>query len=276
MHYIAFARNALSKIMHNALILNYHSLDISKAGPEYPVDPVYSVRETDFAAQLALIKKKGIPVVSLNELVQNDYKRKRWHRHVVLITFDGGNLTDYENAFPLLKQYKFPATFFITTQNQRAENRWEQWREIGETPGFFLGSHSVSGACLTSLPVGQMQQELLESKQVIEENTGLEVKYFSPPLGRYNEKVIAAAREVGYEALLTTKVGVNSFKADLFQLKRWTVKRATTLSDFENMLKREPRALLSKQMQSQVMGSGKHILNAKPFEKIRSLILRSK
>lgn len=262
--------------MHNALIINYHSLDVGKTGPDYHVDPVYSVREADFAAQLALIKKKGIPVVSLDELVANDRRRKRWHRHVVLITFDDGYLTDYETAFPLLKHYNFPATFFITTQNQLESNRWVQWREIAETPGFSLGSHTVSHPCLTDIPVSQMQQELRESKQIIEENTGQEVKYFAPPYGRYNEKVIAAAQEIGFEALLNTKVGVNSFKADLFQLKRWTVRRTTTLSDFEKMLDREPRALLSKQMRSQVLNSGKLILGTGPFEKIRNLILKPK
>lgn len=263
------------KIMHNALIINYHSLDVGKTGPEYHIDPVYSVREADFAAQLELIKKKGIPVVSLEELVQNDYKRKRWHRHVVLITFDDGYLTDYETAFPLLKRYNFPATFFITTQNQHAENRWEQWREMAAA-GFTLGSHTVSHPCLTDLPLNQIRQELQESKQLIEAKTNQEVNYFAPPFGRYNEKVIAAAQEAGYEAMLTTKVGVNSFKADLFQLKRWTVRRTTTLSDFEKMLNREPRALLTKQMRSQVLDSGKLILGTGPFEKIRNLILKQK
>lgn len=260
--------------MHNALILNYHSLDVGKTGNGYHVDPVYSVKEADFAAQMGLLKKLGIPVVSLDELVENDYKRKRWHRHVALITFDDGYITDYETAFPLLKQYKFPATFFITIQNQLSEDRWAQWQEIAAIPGFSLGSHTVSHPYLTEIPKEQMFRELSESKQIIEDKTGAEVKYLAPPYGRYNAKIIAAAQELGYEALLTTNVGVNRFNADLFQLKRWTVRRTTTLNEFEKMLCRDRQALFTKKMRSQVLNSGKKFLGNGPFEKIRNLLIK--
>jgi peptidoglycan/xylan/chitin deacetylase (PgdA/CDA1 family) len=249
--------------MHNVLILNYHSIDVGKQSEEYHVDPVYSVKQQDFEQQLELIKKLKIPVVSLDELVKDVKACHRWHRHQVVVTFDDGFLTDYEVAFPLLKKYNFPATFFITLQNQRSPERWAQWREMAAA-GFTLGSHTVSHPMLTEIPVAEMEMELAESKQVIEQETGTTVKYLAPPNGRFNSQVLA------------TKVGVNRFNADLFQLKRWTIRRNTTLKEFERMLLRDKRELKAKEMRSQVLNVSKKLLGNGPFEKIRKLILRPK
>ena len=245
--------------MHNVLILNYHSLDVGKTSAEYHVDPVYSVTQQDFEQQMALIKELKIPVVSLAEVVEHVRKRQRWHRHVVCITFDDGFLTDYEAAFPVLTKYNFPATFFITIQNQTSKDRWAQWREMAAA-GFSLGSHTVSHPFLTELPEVEMRRELKESKQIIEAETGANVTFLAPPYGRYNQKLIQIARECGYEALLTTNVGVNRYNADLFALKRWTVRRTTSLKSFRRMILRNPRELRIKQLRSRSLNLGKKVL----------------
>ena len=261
--------------MHNVLILNYHSLDVGKRSAEYHVDPVYSVTQHDFEQQMALIKELKIPVVSLAEVVAHIHKHQRWHRHVVCITFDDGFLTDYEVAFPVLQKYNFPATFFITVQNQTSKERWAQWREMAAA-GFSLGSHTVSHPFLSMLPEAEMRRELVESKQIIEAETGTNVTFLAPPYGRYNRKLKRVAQESGYEALLTTNVGVNRYNADLFELKRWTVRRKTSLKAFRRMIMRNPRELRLKQMRSRSLNLGKKVLGNGFFEKIRNFILNPK
>ena len=261
--------------MHNVLILNYHSLDVGKTSAEYHVDPVYSVTKHDFEQQMALIKELKIPVVSLAEVVAHVRKRQRWHRHVVCITFDDGFLTDYEVAFPILQKYNFPATFFITIQNQTSKERWAQWKEMAAA-GFSLGSHTVSHPYLSELPETEMRRELQESKQIIETETGANVTLLAPPYGRYNRKLINIAQEIGYEALLTTNVGVNRYNSDLFELKRWTVRRTTSLTSFRRMILRNRRELRLKQMRSRSLNLGKKVLGNGFFEKIRNFILKPK
>jgi peptidoglycan/xylan/chitin deacetylase (PgdA/CDA1 family) len=261
--------------MHNVLILNYHSLDVGKHSAEYHVDPVYSVTQSDFEAQMALIKELKIPVVSLAEVVSHIHKRQRWHRHVVCITFDDGFVTDYEVAYPVLKKYNFPATFFITIQNQKSPERWVQWREMAAA-GFTLGSHTVSHPYLSLLPEADMRRELTESKQIIEKETGAEVTFLAPPYGRYNRKLIQLSQETGYAALLTTNVGVNRYNANVFELKRWTVRRKTSLKAFRRMILRNPREMRLKQMRSRSLNFGKKVLGNGFFEKIRNFILRPK
>ena len=261
--------------MHNVLILNYHSIDVGKSSAEYHVDPVYSVTRAAFEEQMALLKELKIPVVSLAEVVSHVKKRQRWHRHVVCITFDDGFLTDYEVAFPVLQQYNFPATFFITIQNQTSPERWQQWKRMAAA-GFSLGSHTVSHPYLSLLPEVEIRRELTESKKIIEQETGAEVTFLAPPYGRYNRQLIKIAQECGYEALLTTNVGVNRYNADLFQLKRWTVRRKTSLKAFKRMVQRNPRELRLKQLRSRSLNLGKKFLGNGFFEKIRNFILSPK
>ncbi len=261
--------------MHNVLILNYHSLDVGKRSAEYPLDSVYSVKQSDFEQQMALLKELKMPVVSLAEVVAHARQRRRWHRHVVCITFDNGFVTDYEAAYPVLKKYHFPATFFITVQNQDSPERWAQWREMAAA-GFSLGSHTVSRPFLSLLPEPEMRRELTESKKIIETETGANVTFLAPPNGRYNRRLIQVARECGYEALLTTNVGVNRHNADLFQLKRWTVRRKTSLKSFRRMLLRNPRELRLRQMRSRSLNLGKRVLGHLIFERLRNFILRPK
>ena len=261
--------------MHNVLILNYHSIDVGKQAAEYHVDPEYSVTKAEFEQQMALLKELKVPVVSLAEVVAHGKKRQRWHRHVVCITFDDGFLTDFEVAYPILKQYDFPATFFITIQNQTSPARWQQWREMADA-GFLLGSHTVSHPYLSELPEAEMRHELAESKRIIEKETGAEVTFLAPPYGRYNQTLIRIAQETGYEALVTTNVGINRYNADLFQLKRWTVRRKTSLKAFRRMVLRNPRELRLKQLRSRSLNFSKQLLGNGIFEKIRSFILKAK
>ena len=261
--------------MHNALILNYHAIDSGKPSAEPSENQEVTVTREAFEAQLNLISKLRMPVVSLNEVVEAIYKGKRWHRHVLAITFDGGNETDYEVAFPLLQQYGFPAAFFIAVQNQTSPERWEQYREMATT-GFLLGSHTLSGKDLLKLPEPELQKELTESKCIIEAETGIEVKYLSVPEVCYSRKVMFAAEDAGYEAMFTSTVGVNRWNAHLYQLKRWTIHRKTTLHQFENMLYRNPRELQLRQMQSQVHDSGVKLMHKNPFQKIRHFLFGEK
>ncbi|KAA9333652.1 polysaccharide deacetylase family protein [Adhaeribacter soli] len=261
--------------MHNVLILNYHAIETGKPSVNTPEVQALTVTRETFEAQLALINKLRMPVVSLDQVVEAIYKGKRWHRHVLAITFDGGNETDYEVAYPLLKHYSFPAAFFITVQNQTSPESWAQYRKMAAA-GFLLGSHTLSGSNLLKLPGPELHKELTESKRIIEAETGTEVKYLSVPEGCYNREVMFATEDAGYEAMFTSTVGVNRWNAHLYQLKRWTIHRKTTLKEFENMLHRNPRELQLRQMQSQVHDSGVKLMHRSPFQKIKHFFFGEK
>jgi peptidoglycan/xylan/chitin deacetylase (PgdA/CDA1 family) len=67
-----------------------------------------------FRARLETIAKSGCAVMPLDEAVTRLYTNDLPDRSVA-ITFDDGNFDFQENAFPLLKEFGFPATLYLTT-----------------------------------------------------------------------------------------------------------------------------------------------------------------
>ena len=89
-------------------------------------------------------------------------KNARW-----IITFDDGNISDYEIAFPLLIKKKIQATFFIIADRINCKgylNKY-QLREMHEN-GMSIGSHSLSHKPLTTLSYKEVVTELCESKRL--------------------------------------------------------------------------------------------------------------
>lgn len=258
--------------MHQVLFLNYHSIDTGIKSEVYHVDPVYSVRREAFAAQMKLIWELKIPVLSLPQYLQAIKQQQPFAQNSLVITFDDGFLTDYEVAYPILKNYGFPATFFVCLVNIKSETRWPQMREMVQN-GFTIGAHTVSHAYLSDLSPQDLIRELNDCKKIIEENIGQKVKYLAPPGGRYNRQVVETANKLGYEALLTTRVGLNHQHSDVMQLKRWTVRYSTSLAEFGKMISQDNYTLQTKILKSQALNWGKKIIGNNAFDKLRELLL---
>ena len=70
--------------------------------------------ENKFEEQMIYLKN-NFSVVSLSDAIYK-LKNRQVDRPIVVVTFDDGFLNNYEIAFPILKKYQIPATFFISTQ----------------------------------------------------------------------------------------------------------------------------------------------------------------
>lgn len=65
--------------------------------------------------------------------------------------------------------------------------------------GMELGSHTLSHPDLHTLDDAELEHELVGSKQAIEELTGEPCRTLAYPCGIYDERVVRAAGEAGYE-----------------------------------------------------------------------------
>src|SRR5438445_4231603 len=108
----------VSALVHNSrwrrerlLILAYHG--ISTDDEHLWNDSMFMSPEM-FRARLALIKQSGCTVLPLDEAIKRLYARDLPERSVV-ITFDDGTQDFYELAFPLLKEFGFPVTVYLST-----------------------------------------------------------------------------------------------------------------------------------------------------------------
>ena len=95
-------------------ILVYHSIAPHHAG-QTGEQRELDVDTATFRAQMNYIARLKHPVVPFSAVVDALEGKGKLPDRAVVITFDDGWLDQYEDAFRILKQYGFTATFFVYT-----------------------------------------------------------------------------------------------------------------------------------------------------------------
>jgi len=97
---------------------------------------------------------------------------------------------------------------------------WEGIKEL-ETDVFEIGSHTKSHPnCTNLISDEELQNEILFSKNKIEEMIGRKIEHFCYPAGSYNDRVIDTVVASGYQSAVTVDYGFCDENADLYRLKR--------------------------------------------------------
>ena len=209
----------------SVLIINYHKISLEK-NVHHGLDNLYTVTKDDFIEQIEKISALKIPIIPLSQLVENLNSNKL---HVAL-TFDDGNTSDYEIAFPFLKNLNLPASFFVLVHEQVD---WKQLKEMADA-GFEIGSHGLFHKDLTSIKEESLREELIMSKKRIEKELNTIVHDFSFPFGRFNDRVVAECYKSSYVNMFSTHFGLNKTESSTY--KRWSIKSSTTLEQIEKVL----------------------------------------
>ncbi len=180
-------------------ILLYHSIDLNNA-PD-------NVRPDQFEMQMEYLKER-YDVVSLDTILDFFREGKNLPRRLVAITFDDGYYSVYENAYPVLKKHRFPATVFIATgyvQKQKPLNqiqlRMLGWNEIREMSNndITVGAHTITHPDLEQIDLETAKKEILGSRKEIEQNTGKNVRYFASPYGKENEEIVDLIKSMDFD-----------------------------------------------------------------------------
>lgn len=116
------------------------------------------------------------------------------------LTFDEG----YENGctseiLDTLKENNVKAVFFVTYDY--AEKNPELVRRMIDE-GHTVGNHTYSHPSLPECSDEKIYDELSKLHKYISDNFGYEMYVMRPPKGEFSEKVLAAARDLGYTTVL--------------------------------------------------------------------------
>jgi peptidoglycan/xylan/chitin deacetylase (PgdA/CDA1 family) len=132
------------------------------------------------------------------------------------ITFDDGLLSVAQSGAPILAEYGIPWTLFVVTdwadgRHSFGDGVMMGWTEIARlaSQGVEIGSHSVSHPDFGSLHAEAARSELIESRQLIGQRTGILPMSFAIPMGQssnWSPAAGAAARDTGYELLYAQSV----------------------------------------------------------------------
>ena len=127
------------------------------------------------------------------------------HRPIVWVTssWDDGYPLDLRLA-ELLDRYGIPATFYIPMRSQLPVLDTAQIRDLARS--FDIGGHTVNHVRLHQVSLEASREEIIGSKQRIEDITGVPCTMFCPPGGRYLHPQLAYMRQAGYLGVRTVEL----------------------------------------------------------------------
>jgi peptidoglycan/xylan/chitin deacetylase (PgdA/CDA1 family) len=230
-------------------ILMYHSVaDEDEPG----VRPYYRTTTTPavFALHMKHLADNGYSTINVAEAVKFLQNGSLTEKHAV-ITFDDGYSNFYHHAFPTLDRYHFSATVFlptayIGTQPVQFKGKdcltWSEVRELSKH-GVCFGSHTVTHPQLTSLDATGVRNELVRSKQAIEDKLGEAVESFAYPYAfpENNASFVRMLRETlidaGYRQGVSTRIGTARPQEDCYFLRRLPVNAMDDIPLFDAKLR---------------------------------------
>jgi len=189
-------------------ILMYHSIDNNNV--------FFTVKPEIFEKQIKYLKDNNYNVISLAELVKilelnNDLPKK-----TIVLTFDDGFEDNYLNVWPVLKKYNFPATIFLATGlvGQEINNvqsiplkalGWQEIQEMHQSGLIDFQPHTVSHQRFDRIDLKEIEQEIIDSKRMVEEKLNKKCYFFAYPRGWYNQEIIEILKKNEFKAARTVK-----------------------------------------------------------------------
>lgn len=123
----------------------------------------------------------------------------------IALTFDDGpNDAATPQLLEVLARHQARATFFA--MGSFARQRPEIVQAVAAA-GHLLCNHTMSHPKLSMEPAARVRQELMDCSAVLEDLTGVAVRFFRPPFGARRPVVLRIARELGLTPVLWNVTG---------------------------------------------------------------------
>lgn len=227
----------------------------------------YVVPASDFRQHLELLASEGWSGRNVTQAIES------FGHKAVCITFDDGCETDLVSAAPMLKEFGFGATSYITVEflGRPGYMSRAQVREL-HSQGFEIGCHSLTHPYLTDIDDARLWEETAGAKERLEQITGVRVDHFSCPGGRWNRRVQEAVKKAGFRTMATSRTGVNSSTTNGFALARVTIRKGTNSDAVIRICRRQ--GLLQRQLKERARDAVKRVIGNAAYDALRALIVR--
>ncbi len=219
------------KLTHRLQVINYHHL--ANEG-----DGTLVITKERFKEHMQALKEAGYNTVSTSEIIAYVETEATLPEQAILITFDDGYLSNYELAYPVLKELSMKATFFAIgvsvgkTQYKNTENpiiphyNYEQAKEMIDSGLIEVQTHTYDlhqygpyesdednvRPDVNPLPSDSeedyfrvLRNDFQMAISALESNLENEVNVLAYPKGEYTDISELVAEEVGLVMTLTTK-----------------------------------------------------------------------
>jgi peptidoglycan/xylan/chitin deacetylase (PgdA/CDA1 family) len=234
--------------LSDLVVLCYHAVS-----PDWPAS--LSLTPDSLERQLTFLSKRGYRGVPASEALERAVSGRE-----VAITFDDAYRSVLELAKPILDRLGMRASVYVPTnwpdrdepmtwpgiahwvgtehEPELACMTWDELRGLADD-GWEIGSHTCSHPRLAELSTqDEIAGELEGSRLACEEHLGRPCRSIAYPYGSYDDRVVDAASDTGYEFGLTLPHGLHGpqplvwprigvYRAD--RTWRWRLKLSPTI-----------------------------------------------
>ena len=220
------------------VVLVYHRFDEKKY-------PSTSISSQNFNEQLQYLKKNNYNVLPVSRLIDFFYDGYDLPPKSVFITIDDAFKSFYENAFPLLKNYNFPFSVFLSTGfvNKNRTSDFMDWKmldELKKNKGEIY-NHSDKHKSFIEYPSTDLIKDIETAEKKIEKNLGKSHKIISYPYGESNTFVRDIVKGLGYKIAFSQHSSPLHFKENKYNLPRFSINdKYGSLERFSQIINTRP------------------------------------
>jgi peptidoglycan/xylan/chitin deacetylase (PgdA/CDA1 family) len=206
--------------------LTFHDVAANGAAPVDNGDGIYAIGQPQLEQLLSQLRRLGYQGVASRHFRAWQQGAERLPERSVVLTFDDGYASHLSLVAPMLVRYHFTGTFFVTVSHV-GKPGFVTWNDLRRLVflGMEVGSHGLSHAPLTSLSRPRLEEELVESKRILERELGQPVRSIAAPGGFWNAAVAEAVERAGYETAWLSTIGTNGQQTHPLALRRVVVRQ---------------------------------------------------
>ena len=180
-HFVPLYGKALRSHNRYINVIYYHDIvNSGGAGAQYTNIDI-------FKRQMEYIVANGYATYTFDELSDTD--KLAFNKKSVLITFDDGWVSNFNEIFEFMKSKGIKYNIFLTVGkigNDPDYLTWEQVREMHKSSLVGFGAHTYSHVSLKDISSVDTELEIVKADEVIERETGIGVLDFCSPYGQHS------------------------------------------------------------------------------------------
>ena len=234
-----FFKFLLSRYKNESIVYCLHRVLPSKKRRLENIKNLDFIITTKYFENFIKKTKKDYEFVDLKTIsrkINSNKKKKYCH-----LTFDDGYLDNLQYAFPILKKYNVPATFYISDSYiDRSKNikdflcannindfmNWNELKKLSKSKLVTIGCHTSNHKELSKLSNKDVHKEIFFSKKNIEKKLKKKIYDFAYPYGgkdNFNENTTKIVRKLKFKTAVTAMCNTWNIKNSQFLIPRYFV-----------------------------------------------------
>ena len=205
-------------------VLYYHEVVEQGQGFSYQ-----KIEIEKFEQQMAYLQAKGYKTLYFSDL------DKPLPSKAVIVSFDDGFRSVYENAAPIMEKYGIRGNVYLPTRYIGNVPHFMDWDMVQELQkgSFEMQAHTHSHVDVRTLDEGALQEQIKASDDLFREKLGYLPRAFCLPFGTYDRESVKKIRQTGrYDYILGSYYGdLHIGKTDRV-LPRIGISNDDTMEDF--------------------------------------------